>query len=176
MADYPLPVFHFTVEWTPGKRVGFSEVTGLTQENQAIEYRDGSFREYSSIKMPGIRKFSNITMKRGIVANDNDFFKWLNTVKLNSIERRDLIISLLNENHEPVVTFKIKQAWPVKIQAPDMKSDANEAAIEFWNARDEATGRLSKDFARPRQGQQLIQLLVTGHHDELPLQDGGGSD
>ena len=46
MAQYPLPVFHFTVEWG-GTRVGFSEVTGLTQENQAIEYRDGSFPEYS---------------------------------------------------------------------------------------------------------------------------------
>ena len=40
--QYPLPTFHFTVEWS-GKRVGFSEVTGLTQENQVIEYRDGSF-------------------------------------------------------------------------------------------------------------------------------------
>ena len=56
-AQYPLPVFHFTVEWG-GSRVGFSEVTGLTQENQAIEYRDGSFPEYSSIKMPGLRKFT----------------------------------------------------------------------------------------------------------------------
>ena len=67
MAQYPLPVFHFTVEWG-GSRVGFSEVTGLTQENQAIEYRDGSFPEYSSIKMPGIRKFTNVVMKRGIEA------------------------------------------------------------------------------------------------------------
>ena len=70
-ANYPLPVFHFTVEWG-GTRIGFSEVTGLTQENQAIEYRDGSFPEYSSIKMPGLRKFSNLTLKRG-VKSDNDF-------------------------------------------------------------------------------------------------------
>ena len=75
-AQYPLPVFHFTVEWG-GTRIGFSEVTGLTQENQAIEYRDGSFPEYSSIKMPGLRKFTNIVMKRGIVKSDNDFFKAL---------------------------------------------------------------------------------------------------
>ena len=38
--QYPVPVFHFTVQWG-GTRIGFSEVTGLTQENQAIEYRDG---------------------------------------------------------------------------------------------------------------------------------------
>ena len=40
-AQYPLPVFHFTVEWG-GKRVGFSEISGLTQENQAIEYQSGA--------------------------------------------------------------------------------------------------------------------------------------
>ena len=128
--DYPLPVFHFTVEWTPGKRVGFSEVTGLTQENQAIEYRDGSFKEYSSIKMPGIRKFSNITLKRGVIKSDNDFFKWLNTVKLNTVERRDVVISLLNENHEPVMVWKAMRAFPVKLEGPQLKASGNEVAIE----------------------------------------------
>jgi len=129
MADYPLPVFHFTVEFG-GKRQGFSEVAGLTQENQAIEYRDGSFKEYSSIKMPGLRKFGNVTLKRGIVAKDNDFFNWLNTVKLNKVERRDLTISLLNEAHEPVMTWKIMNAFPVKVEGPQLKASGNEVAIE----------------------------------------------
>jgi phage tail-like protein len=129
MANYPIPKFHFSVEWG-GTRVGFTEVTGLTIENEVIEYREGSSPEYNKVKMPGLHKYSNITLKRGTFAKDNSFFAWLNTVKLNTIERRDLIISLLNENHEPVVTYKVKNAWPVKIQAPDLKSDANEVAIE----------------------------------------------
>ena len=128
-SDYPLPVFHFTVEWG-GKRVGFSEVTGLTQENQPIEYRDGSFMEYSSIKMPGIRKFSNVTLKRGILKSDNDFFKWLSTVKLNKVERRNLIVSLLNEEHQPVMVWKIMNAFPVKVEGPQLKASGNEVAIE----------------------------------------------
>ena len=49
--QYPIPVFHFTVQWG-GNRIGFSEVSGLTQENQAIEYRDGSFPEYSLSRCP----------------------------------------------------------------------------------------------------------------------------
>lgn len=129
MADYPLPVFHFTVEWA-GKRVGFSEVSGLTQENQAIEYRDGSFPEYSSIKMPGLRKFSNIVAKRGIVDGDNDFFNWLSTIKLNTAERRNLVISLLNEKHEPVMVWKVLNAFPVKVEGPALKASGNEVAIE----------------------------------------------
>jgi len=128
-AQYPLPVFHFTVQWG-GTRLGFSEVTGLTQENQAIEYREGSFPEYSTIKMPGLRKFSNITLKRGIVKSDNDFFNWLATVKLNQVERRDIIISLLNENHEPVMTWKAQNAFPVKVEGPSLKASGNEVAIE----------------------------------------------
>jgi phage tail-like protein len=128
-AQYPLPTFHFTVTWG-GTRVGFSEVTGLTQENQAIEYRDGSFPEYSSIKMPGLRKFSNITLKRGVIKADNEFFKWLSTIKLNTVERRDLVISLLNEKHEPVMTWKVQNAFPVKLEGPQLKASGNEVAIE----------------------------------------------
>ena len=128
-ALYPLPVFHFTVEWG-GTRLGFTEVTGLTQENQAIEYRDGSFPEYSAIKMPGLRKFSNVTLKRGIVKSDNEFFRWLSTVRLNKVERRDLVISLLDEEHAPVMVWKIQNAFPVKVEGPQLKATGNEVAIE----------------------------------------------
>lgn len=129
MATYPLPKFHFLVEWG-GTRIGFTEVTGLTLETEVIEYREGNSPEYNKIKMPGLRKFGNITLKRGTFAGDNDYFNWFNTVTLNTIQRRDITISLLNENHEPVVVWKIKSAWPVKIQSPDLKADANESAIE----------------------------------------------
>jgi phage tail-like protein len=129
MANYPLPKFHFRVEWG-GSRIGFTEVTGLNLETEVIEYRDGSSPEYNKIKMPGLRKYGNITLKRGTFANDNEYYAWFNTVNLNQIERRDVTISLLNENHEPVVVWKVKNAFPIKIQSPDLKSDANEAAIE----------------------------------------------
>ncbi len=129
MAEYPLPKFHFQVEWG-GAKVGFTEVTGLDITTEVIEYRDGASPEYSKIKMPGQRKFSNITLKRGTFANDNQFYEWFNTVSLNTIERRDLIISLLNENHEPVIVWKVKQAWPTKITPTDLKADGNEVALE----------------------------------------------
>lgn len=129
MANYPLPKFHFLVDWA-GTRIGFTEVTGLTLETEVIEYREGNSPEYNKIKMPGLRKFGNITLKRGTFAGDNDYYKWFDTVKLNTIDRRNITITLLNEEHQPVVTWKIKSAWPVKIQSPDLKSDANEAAIE----------------------------------------------
>jgi phage tail-like protein len=129
MINYPLPVFHFQVMWG-GINLGFSEVGGLNVENQVIEYRDGMMREYSPVKQPGIPKFSNITLKRGVVRGDNQFFDWLNATKLNKAERRDLIISLLNEDHVPVMTWKAKNAFPVKIEGPALKAAGNEVAIE----------------------------------------------
>jgi phage tail-like protein len=129
MASYPLPKFHFAVQWG-GTRIGFTEVTGLDIQVEPIEYREGSSPEYSKIKMPGMHKFSNITLKRGSMAGDSDFFKWINTINLNKAERRDIVISLLDETHAPVVTWKAKNAFPIKVQASDLKSDGNEVAIE----------------------------------------------
>jgi phage tail-like protein len=128
-AKYPLPKFHFRVEWG-GTKIGFSEVTGLNIENELIEYRDGSSPEYHKIKMPGLQKYGNVTLKRGMFDGDNEFYEWLNTVSLSKIERRDVHISLLNENHEPVWMWRLKNAWPTKVTAPDLKSDANEVAVE----------------------------------------------
>ena len=129
MAEYPLPKFHFQVEWG-GSQIGFTEVSGLDIETEVIEYRQGASPEYHKIKMPGMRKFSNITLKRGTFQGDNEFFDWFNTVSLNTIERRDLTLSLLNEAHEPVIVWKIKNAFPTKVQSTDLKADGNEVAIE----------------------------------------------
>ena len=69
-------------------------------------------------------------LKRGILSKNNKFYEWLDTTKLNKVERKDLIISLLNENHEPVMTWKAVNAFPVKIEGPGLKSTGNEVAIE----------------------------------------------
>jgi phage tail-like protein len=142
MATYPLPKFHFQVQWG-GVRIGFTEVTGLDMQVEAIEYREGSSPEYSKIKMPGMHKFSNITLKRGTIQGDSDFYKWVNTINLTVSERRDIIISLLNETHAPVMTWKAKNAFPVKVQASDLKSDGNEVAIETLEIAHEGLNILS---------------------------------
>lgn len=127
--NYPVSAFHFQVEWG-GTRIGFTEVSGLDVELQAIEYREGNALEYQVTKMPGIPQYSNITLKRGVFREDNEFFQWLNTVKMNNIERRDITISLLNEEHDPVMVWKVKDAWPCKVEGPSLNSTGNEVAVE----------------------------------------------
>ncbi len=126
---YPIPVFHFQVEWG-GTRIGFTEVSGLTTELQPIDYREGSSLNYNVTKMPGMPKFGDISLKRGVFEKDNEFFQWISTVKLNKIDRRDITISLLNENHDPVMVWKVISAWPSKVEGPSLKSTGNEVAIE----------------------------------------------
>ncbi len=129
MADYPLPKFHFQVQWG-GTRIGFTEVTGLEVTTDKIEYRDGASKEYHKVRMPGMQTFGDLTLKRGVFAADNEFYAWWNTVALNTVERRDITISLLNEAHEPVVVWKVKKAWPTKVTSTDLNASGNETAIE----------------------------------------------
>lgn len=128
-AQYPLSKFHFSVEWG-GTRIGFTEVSGLDIQIDPIEYREGASPEYSKIKMPGMRKFSNITLKRGTFTGDNDFYKWLSEIQLNKVTRRDVTIKLLDEQHQPIVAWKVMNAFPIKVQSTDLKADGNEVAIE----------------------------------------------
>jgi phage tail-like protein len=130
MANYPMPKFHFSVEWAPGTKMGFTEVTGLTMESDVIEYREGSSPEFHKIKQPGLQKLSNITLKRGTFQGDIGFHDWMETISMNTVKRRDVTIKLLNEKHEPVITWQVINAWPVKVQSSDLKADGNEVAIE----------------------------------------------
>jgi phage tail-like protein len=126
---YPHAKNHFRVEWG-GTNVGFMEVSGLSIELDVVDYREGSFPESSARKMPGLKKFSDIVLKRGIVKSDDDFYRWISTATFNQVERRDVTISLLNESHEPVVVWKIKNAFPFKLEYSPLNSKDCEVAIE----------------------------------------------
>ena len=128
MSNFPLLKFHFSVDWG-GEKIGFTEVTGLDRQVDVIEYRHGAETEYITMKLPGLQKSSVITLKRGTFQGDTDYFQWYRTIH-DTGYKRDITISLLDKNHEPVVTWQVKNAWPKTIQSTDLKADASEIAIE----------------------------------------------
>jgi phage tail-like protein len=135
--DYPVPKFHFQVKWGDDSRIGFTEVSGLDFETEVIEYREGNAKTYNKTKQPGLTKYSDITFKRGTFEGDVEFFnQWKKSFmfqeanRTGSNFRRNIQIQLLNENHDPIITWKVLNAWPSKIQSTDLKADANEVAIE----------------------------------------------
>ena len=126
---WPVPKFYFQVK-LGDKEVPFQEVSGLDIEAQIIEYRHGNSKEFSTIKMPGIKKTGNVTLKKGVFVKDNGFWDWFNKIKMNTIERQTVVISLLDEAGAPTMVWTLNNAWPTKITGTDMKSDGNEVAVE----------------------------------------------
>ena len=128
-AVWPIPKFRFEVRWDDAV-ILFQEVSGLDVEAQPIEYRHGSNPAFDVIKMPGIRKYSDVTMKKGVFRSDNRFWDWFNQIKMNTIKRKPVTISLLDEAGAPTMVWTLANAWPTKITGTDLKSTGNEAAVE----------------------------------------------
>lgn len=126
---WPIPKFYFQVKWD-SEVLSFQEVSGLDVEAQIIEYRSGDNPVFSTVKMPGIQKSGNVTMKKGVFKSDNKFWDWFNKIKMNTIARVPVTISLLDETGAPTMVWTLANAWPTKITGTDLKSDGNEAAIE----------------------------------------------
>ncbi len=127
---WPLPKFYFTLETADLKDAAFQEISGLDVEAQIIEYRHGNSVDFSTIKMPGIKKYGNVTLKKGIFKGDNKFWDWFNKIQLNTIERQPVTIKLLDQEKNPTMVWTLKNAWPTKITGTDLKSDGNEVAVE----------------------------------------------
>ncbi len=126
---WPLPKFYFQVKWDT-EVLSFQEISGLDIEAQPIEYRHGDNPVFSTIKMPGIKQFSNITMKKGVFKSDNKFWDWINQIKMNTIKRVPVTISLLDEAGAPTMVWTLENAWPSKITSTDMNAEGNEVAVE----------------------------------------------
>ncbi|MBO4806104.1 MAG: phage tail protein [Paludibacteraceae bacterium] len=127
---WPLPAFYFKVEIDDLGEIACKEVSGLNAEAQTIEYRHGNNPEFSTIKMPGLKKNNDVELKKGVFVHDNKFFKWFSEIKLNTIKRRGVTISLLDESGKATMVWKLKNAWPSKVTGVTLKSDGNEAAVE----------------------------------------------
>jgi phage tail-like protein len=128
-ATWPLVKFSFQVKWDDAELI-FQEVTGLSSETQVIEYRGGSSKVYSTVKMPGIKKFGNITLKKGIFKGDKALWDKYMLIEMNTIKRSTILISLLDEKNVAAMSWTLLNAFPCKMTVSDMKADANEIAVE----------------------------------------------
>jgi phage tail-like protein len=126
---WPLPKFYFEVKWDNAV-MHFQEVSGLDVEAQPLEYRHGDSPQFSVIKMPGLKKFSDVTLKKGVFKSDNKFWDWFNQIKMNTIKRKTVTISLLDETGAPTMVWTLTNAWPSKVTGTDLKAEGNEVAVE----------------------------------------------
>jgi len=124
----PYSAMNFLVE-LEGISIGaFKECSGLTSEVTVIEYRNGS--EAGSVrKLPGLRKYTNITLKRGIT-KDQQLWDWHKTAVDGSVQRKNGSIVLLDDSRQEVLRWNFREGWPSKYEGPSLNATANEIAIE----------------------------------------------
>lgn len=128
---WPLPKFYFSVDIAGlGNDLPFQEASGLDAETQIIAYRAGHSAAFDTIKTPGIAKFGNVTLKKGVFVKDNKFFDWYAQIQMNTITRDTVTIKLLDQSGAPTMVWTLANAWPVKITGTDLKADGNEVAVE----------------------------------------------
>jgi phage tail-like protein len=125
----PFRTFNFQLEIDNLARGAFSEVSGLTAEGDAVDYREGTDLASNVRKLPGLRKYSNITLKRGYTQDDS-LWKWYANIVNGVADRRNVTIVLLNENRQPVMRWHAENAWINKIEGPSFKASGNEVAME----------------------------------------------
>ena len=125
----PYRTFNFQLEIDGVPLGAFSEASGLTAEGDAVDYREGTDLQPNVRKLTGLRKYSNITLKRGYT-QDKSLWRWYGNIVNGQPDRRDVTIILLNEARQPVLRWHAESAWVNKIEGPSFKASGNEVAME----------------------------------------------
>jgi phage tail-like protein len=124
----PFRAFNFLVD-IQGIFAGFHEATLGSFTIDPVEYREGTDIPLHVRKLTGLRKFANITLKRGFTQN-YDMWKWYAKLLGGQTDRRDGSMSLQDELHKPVVRWEFKNGWISKWEGPAFNATANNVAIE----------------------------------------------
>jgi phage tail-like protein len=125
----PFRGFNFRVE-IDGINVGsFSEVSGLSSDTDPVEYRNGDDVPLSVRKLMGLRKYPNLTCKRGYTDN-RELWSWRNNIVLGLPDRRNGAIVLMDEERRDVMRWEFEAGWIQKIDGPSLNAKGNDVIIE----------------------------------------------
>jgi phage tail-like protein len=125
----PYRGFNFILEIDNVPKGAFSEVGGLTADGDSVDYREGTDIQPNVRKLSGLRKFVNITLKRGY-SQDKSLWQWYQNVLNGVDDRRNVTVVLLNERREAVLRWHAENAWINKIEGPALKASSNDVAME----------------------------------------------
>jgi len=126
---YPYKKYRFRLEIDGIDQAGFSEVSGFDANVDVIEYREGDSPVTTPMKMPGLTKYGNVTLKWG-VTDSMSLYEWLQQITEGNIERKTVTITVLDDMGEAKASWQLINAWPAKYTAPDFNATASEVALE----------------------------------------------
>jgi len=125
----PYRGYHFRIEIDGIDRGGFREASGLDATQDPIEYREGT-EGLTARKLPGLNKYSNISLKRGIT-DDAKLWEWRKKAIDGKVERKHGAIILMNDAGEEKLRWNFVNGWPTKYSAPTFNATDNQVAIEM---------------------------------------------
>jgi phage tail-like protein len=125
----PLRGYNFRVELDNTSVASFREASGLTLNTDPVDYREGTDTWLSVRKLPGLRKYSNITLKRGITTNE-DLWDWYLNILNGVDDRRNGAIVLQDEQHNDVIRWEFQNGWICKWEGTTMNATSNDVFIE----------------------------------------------
>ena len=141
---YPLTKMNFlvTVNGVDGT-AAFSEVSGVEATVDVIEFRQGNSASLAPVKIPGLVKHGNVTLKFGYTSN-NAFKTWIQecvSETRGEMPRSEVQIEMIDINSgapQSIVTqttpggkvWLLTNAWVTKYTAPDLNATTSEVAIE----------------------------------------------
>jgi phage tail-like protein len=124
----PYVAFNYLVEIAGVRAGGFSEISGLDVEVQPIDYRNGD-EDFVVRKLPGIKQFPNIVLKRGIIG-ELDIYEWVQQGAQGDVDRREGAIVLRDEQRNEVMRWRFVRGWACKYTGPSLMGSSNEVAFE----------------------------------------------
>lgn len=125
----PYRSFNFELQIDNVPLGAFSECSGLTADGDPVDYREGTDLAPNVRKLPGLRKYVPIMLKRGYT-QDKSLWTWFQNIANGIPDRRNVTIVLKNEQRNPVLRWHAENAWINKIEGPTFKASGNEVAIE----------------------------------------------
>ena len=125
----PFRSYNFLVEIDGIARASFQECSGLDSSQDPIEYREGGEGSLSTRKLPGLVKYSNITLKNGIT-DDQSLWDWRKKVADGKIERKNGSIVLMDDERTEVMRWNFRDGWPTKWTGPTFNASGSEIAVE----------------------------------------------
>jgi phage tail-like protein len=123
----PYKNFNFRVEIDGIASAEFSEASGLESETVVIDYRTGG--ERITRKRPGLTKFGNVVLRRGITQNA-DLWNWRQTVVEGRVERKNGSVIVLDDDGTEVVRWNFRNGWIAKWVGPSFNAASSDVAIE----------------------------------------------
>jgi phage tail-like protein len=132
---YPLPSYNYRVE-IAGAAVGFSEVTGLSIKHETTTYKEspsaGGAPGPVVMHMPAQRSHVTVTLKKGLVRKGSvaALYNWISAIQINQVDKKDVFVRLCDEKGDAVISWKVMNAFPTKLDAPSFTATSNDVAIE----------------------------------------------